>query len=102
METINGCRKTKLKNFKNVLTFVENFGILGVWRSIMSDIVATVGNPLTEYKIDPEIFEVATEYVKHLNIEDTAKALDLRRDQVATILEKKEVKNILNVINCKV
>jgi hypothetical protein len=55
-------------------------------------------NPLTQYRISPEIFEVATEYVKHLNVKDTAKALDLTPDIVAGIIEKKEVKRYIDTI----
>ena len=64
----------------------------------MNDIVNLGDNPLTEYKIAPEVFEVATEYCKHLNIKDTATALGLSPDQVVGIIEKKEVKRYIDAI----
>lgn len=64
----------------------------------MSDLVVQGGNPLTEFKIDPEIFEVATEYVKHLDINKAAQALQLPLDVVTAILDKKEVKRYIDAI----
>lgn len=55
-------------------------------------------NPLTSYKVDPEIFEVTTEYVKHLDTEKTAKALGLSRDQVISVLDHKEAKRYIDAI----
>tara|TARA_R110000851_G_scaffold94590_1_gene205483 strand:+ start:1337 stop:1777 length:441 start_codon:yes stop_codon:yes gene_type:complete len=55
-------------------------------------------NPLTQYKVSPEIFMVATEYVKTLDLEKTARNLDLTLDQVSGILDKKEVKRYVDAI----
>ena len=57
-----------------------------------------MSNPLQQYKISPEVFEVATEYVKHLDISQTAKALGLSNDEVSGIIEKREVKRYIDAI----
>jgi len=64
----------------------------------MNEIINQSDNPLQDYKISPEIFEVATEYVKHLDIASTAKALGIGQDEVVTILDKKEVKRYIDAI----
>lgn len=64
----------------------------------MQEIQKTSDNPLTDYKISPEIFEVATEHVKTLDINETARNLDLPVDVVTGILEKKEVKRYVDMI----
>lgn len=58
----------------------------------------TIQNPLQDYKISPEIFEVATTYVKTLDLETTARTLDLPVDVVSGILDKKEVKRYVDQI----
>ena len=55
-------------------------------------------NPLTEFKIDPQVFEVTTEYVKTLNIQETAKTLQLSAHQIVEILDKKEAKRYVDAI----
>lgn len=55
-------------------------------------------NPLTEYTVAPEVFEVTTEYVKTLSIDETAKALDMPRQIIVEILEKKESKRFIDAI----
>lgn len=55
-------------------------------------------NPLMEYKVSPEIFEVATEYVKTLDIVKTAKTLGLTDDIVTSVLDNKEVKRYIDAI----
>ena len=55
-------------------------------------------NPLTEYRVAPELFEITTEYVKTLNISKTAIALDLSEHQVIEILDKKEAKRYVDAI----
>lgn len=55
-------------------------------------------NPMVQYKISPETFEVATEYVKTLDSHQTAKALDLPHDVVVGILDKREVKKYIDAI----
>ena len=55
-------------------------------------------NPLTEYTVSPELFEVTTQYAKTLSIEETAKALDLPKQTVVAILDKKEAKRYIDAI----
>ena len=55
-------------------------------------------NPLTEYKVSPEIFEVTTEYCKTLSVDKTAKALNLSVMQITEILDQKEVKRYVDAI----
>lgn len=55
-------------------------------------------NPLTNYNVDPEFFEVATEYVKHLDINKTALALNLPAITITEVLNKKEVKRFIDAI----
>lgn len=55
-------------------------------------------NPLTEYNVSPELFEVTTEYVKTLSIPETAKALSIPEQAVSEILEKREARSYINSI----
>ena len=64
----------------------------------MNELKEKTANPLTEYRISPEIFEVATEYCKHLTIADTARSLGVTPDVVSAILDKKEVKRYIDQI----
>lgn len=59
---------------------------------------AVVETQLSEFKISPEIFEVATCYVKTLDIKETAKELGLTLDQVTGVLDKREVKKYIDHI----
>jgi len=55
-------------------------------------------NPLTEYSVAPEVFEITTEYSKTLSISKTATALDISEHQVVEILDKREAKRYLDAI----
>ena len=55
-------------------------------------------NPLTEYNVAPEIFEITTEYVKTCDVEKTAKSLGLTEHQVLAVLDKKEAKRYVDAI----
>ena len=55
-------------------------------------------NPLTEYNVAPELFEITTEYTKTLDIGKTARALELSEHEVVEMLDKKEAKRYINAI----
>lgn len=55
-------------------------------------------NPLTQFKIDPQVFEVTTEYAQNLNIKETARNLQIPEHQVVEILENKEAKRYIDAI----
>ena len=55
-------------------------------------------NPLTEYNVDPQLFEITTEYVKTLDIQETAKNLQLPAQVVIDILDKREAKRYIDAI----
>lgn len=53
---------------------------------------------MKELKINPENLHVAEVYLRTLNVEDTAQALSLPREDVAKVLKKKEVKSFLDTV----
>jgi hypothetical protein len=55
-------------------------------------------NPLTEYNVAPELFEITTEYAKTLDIGKTARALEISEHEVAEILDKREAKRYIDAI----
>jgi hypothetical protein len=55
-------------------------------------------NPLCEYSVAPEVFEITTEYSKTLSISKTAIALDISEHQVVEILDKREAKRYIDAI----
>ena len=55
-------------------------------------------NPLTQFNIDPQVFEVTTEYAQNLSITQTAANLHLSEHQVVEILENKAAKRYIDAI----
>jgi len=57
-----------------------------------------MSSPLQEIKVSPEVFEVTTEYVKTLDLAQTAKALKMTQQEVVEVLDKREAKRYIDAI----
>ena len=55
-------------------------------------------NPLTEYNVAPELFEITTEYAKTLSISKTATALELSEHAIVEVLDRREAKRYIDAI----
>lgn len=57
-----------------------------------------VALPDEKYKLSPESLEIINVYLSSMNINDTAKELDLPRQEVVKYLNKTEVKRFINTV----
>ena len=64
----------------------------------MNNLVEAQQKPVAEYKLSPEALRVSEVYLSCLDITETAKELDITKEEVTSFLNKKEVKRFLDTI----